>query len=56
MLHAYRNPVDAYDLDDGVTMLVGADRAGRLLEVGIVARYDRDVIIHAMTARPQYLR
>jgi hypothetical protein len=32
-------------------MLVGADRAGRLLEVGVVESADGDVIVHAMSAR-----
>lgn len=56
MLHAHRNFVDAYDLEDGVTMLVGPDTAGKLLEVGVVSRPDRDVIIHAMPLRPRYTR
>jgi hypothetical protein len=35
MLHAYRNPVRVLEFDD-LTMLIGADRAGRLIEVGTV--------------------
>jgi hypothetical protein len=35
MLHAYRNPIRVFDLDD-LTMLVGADTAGRLVEIGAV--------------------
>ncbi len=34
MLHAYRNPIRIFDLDD-LTMLIGADEAGLLLEVEI---------------------
>jgi hypothetical protein len=56
MLHAHRHYVDAFDLDDGLTMLIGPDTAGRLLEIGVVSRDDRDVIVHAMPARPKFLR
>jgi dienelactone hydrolase len=31
ILHAYRNPIRVFDFDE-LTMLVGADAAGRLLE------------------------
>ena len=34
MLHAYRHPIRVFDLD-GLTMLVGADDSGRMLEVGV---------------------
>jgi hypothetical protein len=33
MLHAYRNPIRVFEFDE-LTMLIGADPAGRLLEVG----------------------
>jgi hypothetical protein len=56
MLHAHRNFVDAFDLDDGLTMLVGPDTAGRLLEVGVISQDDRDVIVHAMPLRPRFTR
>jgi hypothetical protein len=35
MLHAYRNPIRAFE-SDGLVMLVGPDRNGALLEVGVV--------------------
>lgn len=35
MLHAYRHPTRVFELDD-LTMIVGGDRAGRPLEVGLV--------------------
>ncbi|HVM01904.1 MAG TPA: hypothetical protein VM263_04470 [Acidimicrobiales bacterium] len=35
ILHAFNHPVRAEELDDRLTMLVGADHAGRLLEVGV---------------------
>jgi hypothetical protein len=33
MLHAYRNPIRVFEFDE-LTMLIGPDPAGRLLEVG----------------------
>ncbi|MGH2747169.1 MAG: hypothetical protein ACRDKB_04525 [Actinomycetota bacterium] len=58
MLHAYRNPIDAWALDEGLIMLVGADRSGSsLLEIGVVRADDgTPVIVHAMKARPKFLR
>lgn len=56
MLHAWRQPVDAWELDEGLTMLIGPDRAARLLEVGVADSQDGPVIVHAMTARPKFLR
>jgi hypothetical protein len=38
-------------------MYVGADRSGRLLEVGVVRdEENRPVIVHAMPARRRFLR
>lgn len=56
MLHAFNNPMRTEDLDEGLTMLIGPDRAGNLYEIGIVDTSDGPVIIHAMAARPKYLR
>lgn len=56
ILHAFRNPVRAEDLDDGLAMLTGPARDGVLLEVGVVEGGDGPVIVHAMKARPRYLR
>jgi hypothetical protein len=36
MLHAYRHPIRVFDLDD-LDMLVGADTAGRMLEIGVAS-------------------
>lgn len=44
-LHAYRNPIRVFDLDD-LTMLIGPDETTRLLEIGVA---------HAMPARPGFL-
>jgi hypothetical protein len=42
---------------DEMTIFVGPDRSARLLEVGVVyADYGTPVIVHAMPARPRFLR
>ena len=55
MLHAYRHPIRVFDLD-GLTMLVGADLSGRLLEVGVAVGEGIEFIVHAMPARQKFLR
>jgi hypothetical protein len=56
MRHALRNPIRSADLGDGLTMFVGPARDGTLLEVGVADSATGPVIIHAMQARPKYLR
>jgi hypothetical protein len=56
MLHALNHPMFVEDLDEGFVMFVGADVAGNLLEIGVVDSADGPIIVHAMTARPKYLR
>ena len=57
MLHPYRNAIDAWVLDEGLVMLVGPDRSGALVEVGVVRSDDgTPVIVHAMKARPKFMR
>ena len=55
MLHAYRNPIRIFDLDD-LVMLVGADENGRPLEVGVATAEGVEFIVHAMPARPKFSR
>ena len=55
MLHAYRNPIRVFEFDE-LTMLIGPDTAGRLLEVGTAAAEGIEFIVHAMPARPKFLR
>jgi hypothetical protein len=55
MLHAYRHPVRAFDVD-GLTMLIGADDSGRMLEVGVAVGDGVEFIVHAMPAREKFLR
>jgi hypothetical protein len=56
MIHAFNHPIFVDDLDEGFTMFVGADPAANLLEIGVVDTSDGPIIIHAMPARPKYLR
>jgi hypothetical protein len=37
-------------------VLIGPDRAGRLLEIGVLDDDDDDVVFHAMPARDKFLR
>ena len=55
MLHAFRNPIRAFALDD-LTMLVGADQSGRMLEVGVAMAEGVEFIVRAMVAREKFLR
>ena len=55
MLHAYRNPIRVFGLDD-LIMLIGADQAGKLLELGVATGEGVEFIVHAMPARPRFLR
>jgi hypothetical protein len=56
MIHALNHPILVDDLEEGLTMFVGADKAGNLLEVGVIDSSDGPIIIYAMPARPKYLR
>ncbi len=55
MLHAYRHPIRVFQVDD-LVMLIGADEGGRLLEVGVATAEGVEFIVHAMPARPKFLR
>jgi hypothetical protein len=54
MLHAFRNPIRVFQLDD-LVMLIGGN-AGRMLEVGVAAAEGIEFIVHAMPAREKFLR
>jgi len=56
ILHAFNNPILVEDLDDGMTMFIGPDRAGNLYEIGVVSIDGGPIVVHAMKARPKYLR
>lgn len=55
MLHAYRNPIRVFQLDD-LTMLIGPDPAGRLPEVGTASAEGVEFVVHAMPAGQKFLR
>ena len=55
MFHAYRNPIRVFELDV-LTMLIGADGSGRMLEIGIAPAEGIEFIVHAMPAREKFLR
>lgn len=54
-VHAYRNPIRVFEFED-LTMLIGPDAAGRLLEVGTATAEGIEFIVHAMPARQKFLR
>jgi hypothetical protein len=54
LMHAYRHPIRAFDLDD-LTMLIAPDTSGRLLEVGVAVAEGVEFIVHAMPARAKFL-
>ncbi len=55
ILHGYRNPVRVLQFDD-LTMLIGADEAGRMLEIRMATAEGIEFIVHAMPAREKFLR
>lgn len=56
ILHAFNNPILVEDLGDRMTMFIGPDRAGNLYEIGVVGTDEGPIVVHAMQARPKYLR
>lgn len=55
-LHAWAFAVDAFMVGEGMVMFIGPDAGGNLLEVGVVAWHEDLAIVHAMPARPKFLR
>lgn len=54
--HAYAHPIRVFDLDDGFTMVIGANQAAIIYEVGVVDGSPAPVVVHAMKARDKFLR
>lgn len=54
--HAYAHPIRIFDLDEGFTMLIGANRAAIILEIGVIGGAPAPVVVHAMRARETFLR
>jgi len=49
MLHAHRNPIRVFELDD-LVMLIGADESGRMLEIGVAAPEGIEFIVPCRSA------
>lgn len=57
MLHALRFPIRHFVQDDSMTMFIGPDQTGTLVEVGVIEWHGVIAIAHAMRpARSKYLR
>ena len=56
ILHAYANPIRVFDLDEGFTMVIGANLAATIYEIGVGDGVLAAVIVHAMRAREKLLR
>ncbi len=57
MLHALRFPARHFVQDDAMTLFIGPDEAGILVEVGVIEWHGVIAIVHAMLpARPKFLR
>lgn len=56
ILQAYANPIRVFDIDEGFTMVIGANLAAIIYEIGVVDGVSAAVIVHAMRAREKFLR
>jgi len=54
--HAWAFAIDLFILSEGMLMFIGPDRAGNLLEVGVVEWHGGPAIVHAMAVRPKFQR
>jgi hypothetical protein len=53
--HAYAHPIRIFNLDEGFTMVIGANRAAIIYEIGVVDGVPAPVVVHAMRARDKFL-
>lgn len=56
MRHAYANPMRVFELDERFTMVIGANQAAIIFEIGVIDGVQAPVIVHAMRAREKFLR
>ena len=56
ILHSLRNPIRIALTNDEITIVIGDDGVSGLIEIGLVSRHNRIVVIHAMAARAKFLR
>jgi hypothetical protein len=54
--HAYSHPIRVFALDEGFTMVIGANQAAIVYEIGVVDGFLAPVVVHAMKARDKFLR
>jgi hypothetical protein len=54
--HAYAHPIRVFELDEGFTMVIGANQAAIIFEIGVVDNVAVPVVVHAMKARDKFLR
>jgi len=54
--HAYEHPIRVFELDHGFTMIIGANQAAIIYEIGVVDGAEAAVVIHAMKARDKFMR
>lgn len=54
ILHAYRNPMRRFDVED-LEMLIGPDDTGRFLEIAVASAEGFEFVVHAMPARRKFL-
>ena len=45
-----------FELDEGFTMVIGANQAAIIFQIGVVDGVEAPVIVHAMRAREKFLR
>ncbi len=55
MLHAYRNAFRTID-QDTVTIFIGSNTHGNLIEIAVVQKGNQIQIVHAMKARAKFLK
>lgn len=54
--HAYAHPLRIFDLEEGLAMVIGANQAAVVLEIGVVSGDSAPIVVHAMRARAKFLR
>lgn len=54
--HAYEHPIRVFELDECFTMIIGANHAATVYEIGVVDGVPHPVVVHAMRARDKFLR
>ena len=55
-LHALAHSLRAFNVGQGMTMVIGPSPTGVLLEVGVVEWHGDLAVVHAMPARQRFLR